>query len=120
MPEKGLAMAEGVELESNILHLRIIYPTGRIVIETPRVQRRLQHMHDATDDAAIVRSLRPASIGRLRLDPLPLLIAQSKQNPAQVPIPDKRIRSIWNQDCLVSAAKLMSFDPSHLERKFVT
>jgi hypothetical protein len=29
-----------------------------------------------------------------------------------IAIPPKRIRSLWNQDCLVTAAKLMSLDPS--------
>ena len=39
-----------------------------------------QHMHDAADDAAIIRSLDAADIRRqVRFDPLPLLIAQPKQ-----------------------------------------
>jgi hypothetical protein len=46
-------------------------------------------MHDAADDAPIVRSLDTSHIGRqMRFDPLPLLIAQPKQVPAHDPAPD--------------------------------
>jgi hypothetical protein len=48
----------------------------------------------------------------MRLDPLPLLVAQPKQVPAHDPDPPKRISFIWNQDCFAAAAKLMSSDPS--------
>ena len=48
----------------------------------------LQHMDDAADDAPIVRSLDTSNIGRqMRLDPLPLLIAQPKQVLAHDPDP---------------------------------
>jgi hypothetical protein len=48
----------------------------------------------------------------MRLDPLPLLIAQPKKVPAHDPAPPKRISFVWNQDCFTAAAKLMSFHPS--------
>jgi uncharacterized protein len=69
-------------------------------------------MHDATDNAAIVNSLDTSHIRRqMRLNPLPLLIAQPKQVLAHGPDPQKRISPTWNQDCPV-AAKLMSLDPN--------
>jgi hypothetical protein len=47
-----------------------------------------QHVHDAADDAAIVRPLDAPHIRRqLRFDPIPLLIAQPKQAPAHDPDP---------------------------------
>jgi hypothetical protein len=48
----------------------------------------------------------------MRLNPLPLLIAQPKQVLPHGPDPPKRIRYIWNHDCLAAAAKLMSSHPS--------
>ena len=66
-------------------------------------------MHDAADDAAIVRPLDAAYIRRqMRFDPLPLLIAQPKQIPAHDPDPLPKT----NQDRIVRAEKLMSSDPS--------
>jgi hypothetical protein len=48
-------------------------------------------MHDAADDTPIVRSLDTAHIRRqMRLDPLPLLIAQPKKAPAHDPDPPKK------------------------------
>ena len=47
-----------------------------------------QHMHDAADDAPIVRSFDPSYIRRqTRLDPPPLLIAQPEKVPAHHPDP---------------------------------
>jgi hypothetical protein len=70
-------------------------------------------MHDAADDTPIVRSLDTSHIRwQMRLDPPPLLIAQPKKTLAHDPDPPKRIRSVWNQDCLAAAAKLMSLDPN--------
>jgi len=66
-------------------------------------------MHDAADDSAIVRSLDAPDIRRqVRLDPLPLLIAQPKQVVAHDPNPLPKT----NQDRIVRAEKLMSSDPS--------
>src|SRR5580693_8716072 len=66
-------------------------------------------MHDATDNAPIVCTLDASHIRRqIRLNPLPLLIAQPKQVLPHGPDPPKRIRYIWNQDCFAAAAKLMS------------
>ena len=68
-------------------------------------------MHDAADDSAIVRSLDAPDIRRqVRVDPLPLLIAQPKQVPAHDPNPLPKT----NQDRIVRAEKLMSFDPNTL------
>src|SRR5262245_27803132 len=65
-------------------------------------------MHDAADDSAIVRPLDAPDIRRqLRLDPLPLLIAQPKQVAAHDPNPLPKT----NQDRIVRAEKLMSSDP---------
>src|SRR5262249_20754380 len=73
----------------------------------------LQYMHDAADDSAIVRPLDAPDICRqVRLDPLPLLIAQPKQVAAHDPNPLPKT----NQDRIVRAEKLMSSDPSHRER----
>jgi hypothetical protein len=72
-------------------------------------------MHDATDDAPIVCPLDASHIRRqMRLNPLPLLIAQPKQVLPHGPDPPKRIKYIWNQDCFAVAAKLMSSHPSLL------
>src|SRR5262249_37016667 len=71
----------------------------------------LQYMHDAADDSAIVRPLDAPDICRqVRLDPLPLLIAQPKQVAAHDPNPLPKT----NQDRIVRAEKLMSSDPSVL------
>src|SRR5262249_2119880 len=68
----------------------------------------LQYMHDAADDSAIVRPLDAPDIRRqVRLDPLPLLIAQPKQVAAHDPNPLPKT----NQNRIVSAEKLMSSDP---------
>jgi hypothetical protein len=73
-----------------------------------------QHMDDAADDTPVIRSLDTSHISRqMRLDPLPLLIAQPEKVLAHDPNPPNRIRYLWNQDYLASAAKLMGFDPSH-------
>ena len=82
----------------------------------------LENMDDPADDTAIVNSLYATDIGRqMRLDPKPLLVAQPKQIPAHDPGPfPKRIRTVWNQDCVNAAAKLMSFDPNLVEQKFVS
>ena len=72
-----------------------------------------QHMHNAADDAAIIRPFDAPYIRRqMRFYPLPLLIAQPKQVPAHGPIPRKTNHALWNQDCLGCAADLMSSDPS--------
>jgi hypothetical protein len=45
-------------------------------------------MHDAADDAPIIRALNAAYICRqLRLDPRPLFVAQPEQIPAHLPSP---------------------------------
>jgi len=72
-----------------------------------------QHMHNAADDAAIIRPFDAPYIRRqMRFYPLPLLIAQPKQVPAHGPTPRKTNHALWNQDCLGCAADLMSSDPS--------
>jgi hypothetical protein len=53
---------------------------------------------------------------QMRFDLPPLFVAQPKQILAHDPM----LLPKTNQDRIVSAKKLMSFDPSHLERKFVT
>ena len=68
-----------------------------------------QNMHDAANDAAVVRPLDAPYIRRqMRFDPSPLLVAQPKQFPAHNPDPP----STTNQDRIVRAKKLMSSDPS--------
>jgi hypothetical protein len=65
-------------------------------------------MHDAADDAAVVRPLDAPYIRRqMRFDPSPLLVAQPKQVLAHNsdPLPTT------NQDRIVRAKKLMSSDP---------
>jgi hypothetical protein len=69
-------------------------------------------MHDAANDAPIIRPLNTSHICRqMGLNPIPLLIAQPKEVRPHDPRSPKRIRSLWNQDCLVTAAKLMSLEP---------
>ena len=71
-------------------------------------------MHDATDNAPIVCTLDASHIRRqMRLNPLPLLIAQPKKVLSHGPDPPKRIKHIWNQDCFATAAKLMSSHSSY-------
>jgi uncharacterized protein len=66
-------------------------------------------MHDAADDAAVVRPLDAPYIRRqMRFDPSPLLVAQPKQVPAHNPDP----LPTTNQDRIVRAKKLMSSDPN--------
>jgi hypothetical protein len=66
-------------------------------------------VYDAADDAAIVRPLDAPYIRRqVRFDPIPLLIAQPKQVPAQ----DPDLLPKTNQDRIVRPEKLMSSDPS--------
>lgn len=68
-----------------------------------------QYVHDTADDATIVRTLDTPHIPRqMRFDPSPLLVAQPKQILAHDPNPLPNS----NQDRIVSAEKLMSFDPS--------
>src|SRR5256886_10194039 len=70
----------------------------------------LQHVHDAADDAAIVRPLDAPYIRRqVRFDPIPLLIAQPKQVPAHDPDPLPKT----NQNRIVGPQKLMSSDPNY-------
>src|SRR6516165_3665740 len=77
----------------------------------------LQYMHDAADDSAIVRPLNAPDIRRqVRLDPLPLLIAQPKQVAAHDPNPLPKT----NQDRIVRAQKLMSSDPNKGQTKGAT
>jgi hypothetical protein len=69
-----------------------------------------QNMHDAADDAAVVRPLDAPYIRRqMRFDSSPLFVAQPKQVPAHNPDP----LPTTNQDRIVRAKKLMSSDPSN-------
>ena len=69
----------------------------------------LQDVHNAADDAAVVRPLDAPYIRRqMRFDLSPLLVAQPKQVPAHNPDP----LPTTNQDRIVRAEELMSFDPS--------
>jgi hypothetical protein len=56
-------------------------------------------MHDAADNAAVVGSLNTPHIrGQVRLDPLPLLIAQPEQISAHDPDPfQNRIRIVLSE-----------------------
>jgi hypothetical protein len=56
-------------------------------------------MHDAANDASIIRALDAAHIRwQMRFDPPPLLIAQPKQILAHDPIPfQKRIRIVLSE-----------------------
>jgi hypothetical protein len=70
-------------------------------------------MHDAADDAAVVRPLDAPYIRRqMRFDSSPLFVAQPKQVPAHNPDP----LPTTNQDRIVRAKKLMSSDPSQILR----
>src|SRR5271166_3942849 len=76
-----------------------------------------QNMHDAADDAAVVRPLDAPYIRRqMRFDPSPLLVAQPKQVPAHNPDP----LPTTNQDRIVRAKKLMSSHPSEWARQPIT
>jgi hypothetical protein len=69
-------------------------------------------MHDAADDAAVVRPLDAPYIRRqMRFDSSPLFVAQPKQVPAHNPDP----LPTTNQDRIVRAKKLMSSDPSQAQ-----
>ena len=66
-------------------------------------------MHDPADDPAIVYPLDAAHIPRqIRPNSSPLLVAQPKQILAHDPDPFPKT----NQDRILRAQKLMSFDPS--------
>jgi hypothetical protein len=66
-------------------------------------------MHDAADNAAVVRTLHAPHIRRqMGFYSLPLRIAQPKQVPAHDPDPLPKT----NQDRIVRTQKLMSSDPS--------
>ena len=66
-------------------------------------------MHDPADDPAIVYPLDAAHIPRqIRPNSSPLLVAQPKQILAHDPDPLPKT----NQDRILKAQKLMSFDPS--------
>jgi len=66
-------------------------------------------VNDPADDAAVVHPLNATDIHRqVRLNPLPLLIAEPKQILAHDPDPFSKT----NQDRIVSAEELMSSDPS--------
>ena len=70
-----------------------------------------QNMHDAADDAAVVRPLDAPYIRRqMRFDSSPLFVAQPKQVPAHNPDP----LPTTNQDRIVRAKKLMSSDPRYI------
>jgi hypothetical protein len=65
-------------------------------------------MHDPADDPPVVHAFDTAHIrGQMRLNPRPLLVAQPKQILAHDPDPLPKT----NQDRIVRAEKLMSFDP---------
>jgi hypothetical protein len=67
-------------------------------------------MHDPADDPAIVYPLDAAHIPRqIRPNSSPLLVAQPKQILAHDPNPLPKT----NQDRILRAQKLMSFDPNH-------
>jgi hypothetical protein len=71
-------------------------------------------MDDPADHAPVVLPLDTAHIRRqMRFYPFPLLIAQPKQVLAHDPDPQTN-QTVWNQDCLPAAAKLMSSGPSCL------
>jgi hypothetical protein len=55
-------------------------------------------VYDAADDATIIYSLHTTNICRqMRLDPLPLLVAQPEKVPAHDPDPSqKRIRIVFS------------------------
>jgi hypothetical protein len=69
----------------------------------------LENMHDPADDPTIIYPLDTAHIPRqIRLNSNPLLVTQPKQILAHDPDP----LSKTNQDRILRAQKLMSFDPS--------
>ena len=69
----------------------------------------LENMHDPADDPAIVYPLDAAHIARqIRLNSSPLLVAQPNQILAHDPDPLPKT----NQDRILKAQKLMSFDPN--------
>jgi len=69
-------------------------------------------MHDPADDPAIVYPLDAAHIPRqIRLNSSPLLVAQPKQILAHDPDPLPKT----NQDRILRAQKLMSFDHSFVD-----
>src|ERR1700746_4012322 len=71
----------------------------------------LENMHDPADDPAIVYPLDAAHIPRqIRPNSSPLLVAQPKQILAHDPDPLPKT----NQDRILRAQMLMSFDPSSL------
>src|SRR5690349_21403525 len=73
----------------------------------------LENMHDPADDPAIVYPLDAAHIARqIRLNSRPLLVVQPKQILAHDPDPPPKT----NQDRILRAQKLMSFDPSQGHR----
>jgi hypothetical protein len=70
----------------------------------------LENMHDPADDPAIVYPLDTAHVPRqIPLNSSPPLVAQPKQILAHDPDPLPKT----NQDRILRAQKLMSFDPSH-------
>ena len=74
----------------------------------------LENVNDAADDPTIVGPLHSAHIRRqMRLNTFPLLIAQPEQISAHQSSPNT------NQYRIVSAERLMSFDPSTRFPKFV-
>jgi hypothetical protein len=75
-------------------------------------------MDDPADHAPVVLPLDTAHIRRqMRFYPFPLLIAQPKQVLAHDPDPQTN-QTVWNQDCLPAAAKLMSSGPSQSSLDF--
>jgi hypothetical protein len=76
-------------------------------------------MDDPADHAPVVLPLDTAHIRRqMRFYPFPLLIAQPKQVLAHDPDPQTN-QTVWNQDCLPAAAKLMSSGPNSSHRSLV-
>jgi hypothetical protein len=70
-------------------------------------------MHDAADDAPIIRSLNTSYICRqMGLHPIPLLVAQPKEVRPHDPGCPNESGLLWNHHPPVIAAKLMSLDPS--------
>jgi hypothetical protein len=70
----------------------------------------LEHVNDSADDASIVLALNATHIRwQVRLDPRPLFVIQPEKIAAHDPDPLPKT----NQDRIVAAEKLMSFDPSN-------
>src|SRR5436305_13777095 len=83
-------------------------PYGRAIAPATSA---LENVHDPTDDPAIVYPLDTAHVPRqIRLNSSPLLVAQPKQILAHDPNPLPKT----NQDRILRAQKLMSFDPSQI------